>query len=143
MMHGINHNMFGHRDPNFYGTITYEEINESLKETAAELGVELEIFQSNCEGTFVEKVHEAFLTKVDGVLVNPGGWTNYALGVMDALAILKAPWIEIHMANTFKKHNGTVNGMTTKLASGIVIGLGKHSYNIALRALVELMNNVE
>ena len=60
MMHGINHNMFGHRDEKLYGSVTYEEINERMEQKARELGVELEIFQSNFEGEFVERVHKAF-----------------------------------------------------------------------------------
>ena len=116
MMHGINHNMFGHRDPGLYGTVTFEEINDRLLAEAGRLGVEIEIFQTNSECAFVEKIHQAFWDKTDVVMVNPGGWTNYHLGVVDAIAILKCPVIEIHMSNTFKKHNGTVNGMTTKLA---------------------------
>lgn len=138
MLHGINHNMFGHRDVNLYGTVTFEEINEQMMEKAKELGVELEIFQTNYEGAFVEKIHEAYRNKVDAVIVNPGGWTNYTIGVKDAIAILTCPVIEVHMSNTFKKHNGQVRGDTTVLASGILIGLGVKTYTLGLQAAVEL-----
>lgn len=75
MLHGPNHNMFGHRDKNLYGTVSYEEINEAMKKVADELQVELEIFQSNHEGDFIDKVQEAYYKKVDAVIANPGGWT--------------------------------------------------------------------
>ena len=146
MMHGINHNLFGHREKNLYGSVTYEEINERMKATAEELGVELEIFQSNYEGAFVEKIHEAFLTNVDAVIVNPGGWTKYHFGVSDALGILKEnniPLIELHMSNTFAKHNGEVIGHTTMKASGILIGMGALTYTLALRAAVEMIKQKE
>ena len=138
MMHGINHNMFGHRDKTLYGTATYEEINEALRKKAEELGVELEIFQSNYEGDFVNRVHKAFYDKVDAVVVNPGGWTNYTIGVKDALAILTCPLIEVHMSNTFRKHGGTVRGDTTMLATGALIGMGVRTYTLALQAAVEI-----
>jgi 3-dehydroquinate dehydratase-2 len=139
MLHGINHNMFGHRDPDLYGTVTYEQINADLKKLAEELGVEIEIFQTNYEGAFVEKIHEAFFNKTDAVLINPGGWTNYHPGVRDAVAILTVPVIEIHMSNIFKKHGGTVSTMTTQYTAGAVIGLGAKAYTLALRAAVELI----
>lgn len=139
MMHGINHNMFGHRDPNLYGVVTYEQINERLLKAADELGVELEIFQSNFEGEYVEKIHQAFYDKIDAVLYNPGGWTH-SVGVMDALSILTCPKIEVHMSNTFAKHNGVVAGTTSKAASSLIIGLGLTSYTAALRSAVAQCN---
>ena len=139
MLHGINLNMFGHRDPSLYGTVTFEQINEGLNSLARELGVELEIFQTNYEGAFVEKIHEAFFNKTDAVLINPGAWTSYSIGVKDAIAILTVPVIEIHMSNIFKKHGGTVTTLTTQLAVGAIVGLGSISYTLALRAAVELI----
>lgn len=137
MLHGINANMFGYREPGLYGTITYEQLNAKLREKAEELGIELEIFQSNFEGAFVEKIHQAFYDKTDAVVMNPGGWTNDT-GVMDAVAILKCPVIEVHMANLFKKHGGTVTGKTIKNASGCILGQGWLGYITALEAAVEL-----
>lgn len=139
MMHGPNHNMFGHRDENLYGVTTYEEINQMMKDAAQELGVGLEIFQSNYEGDFISKVHEAFFNHVDAVIVNPGGWTNNTMAVKDALDILKVPRIEVHMSNTFRKHNGKVQGDTTKTATGVIIGFGAMTYTLALRAAVEMI----
>jgi len=101
--------------------------------------VELEIFQTNYEGAFVEKIHEAFFNKTDAVLINPGAWTSYSIGVKDAIAILTVPVIEIHMSNIFKKHGGTVTTLTTQLAVGAIVGLGAISYTLALRAAVELI----
>lgn len=139
MLHGPNHNMFGHRDENLYGTATYEQINEMMEAAARELGLELEIFQSNFEGEFINKVHEAFFNHVDAVIVNPGGWTNHSIAVKDALDILKVPLIEVHMSNTFRKHNGLVQGDTTKIASGVIIGFGPLTYTLALRAAAEMI----
>ena len=138
MLHGPNHNMFGHRDKNLYGVVTYEEINEMMRKTAEELEVELEIFQSNHEGAFIDKVHEAFYAEVDAVIANPGGWTNTSAAVKDALDILTCPRVEVHMSNTFRKHNGKVEAQTAKTASAVIIGGGAMAYTLALRAAVEL-----
>ena len=85
MLHGINHNMFGKRDPKQYGTITLDEINTKLKEVAAELGVGVEAFQTNSEAEMSERIHKAFVEKVDGVIINAGAWTHYSYGIRDAL----------------------------------------------------------
>lgn len=139
MLHGPNHNMFGHRDKNLYGTVTYEEINEKMMQTAAELGLELEIFQSNHEGAFIDKVQEAFFNNTDAVIANPGGWTNKSAAVMDALDILTCPRIEVHMSNTFRKHGGVVEAQTAKTATGVIIGFGAEAYVLALRAAASLI----
>lgn len=138
MMHGPNHNMFGHRDPNLYGSVTFEDINRMMEQTAADLGVELEIFQSNYEGAFIEKVHEAFYNHTDAVIYNPGGWTNNTIAVKDALDILTCPRIEVHMSNIFRKHGGSVTGQTMVGATGVIIGFNWLAYKMALIAAAEL-----
>src|SRR5215208_3762453 len=99
VLHGVNLNMFGKRDPAQYGTITLGEIDERLKALARELGVELESFQTNHEGELCEKIHSALVENVDAVIINAGAWTHYSYAMRDALAILKVPIIEVHMSN--------------------------------------------
>ena len=77
MLNGINLNMFGKRDPAQYGTITLDEINASMKKLAAELGVEVECFQTNNEGEMCERIHQGFVDNVDAVLINAGAWTHW------------------------------------------------------------------
>jgi len=91
MLHGVNHNMFGQRDPVQYGTITLAEINESLQTLGAELGAQVACFQTNHEGEMCERIHQAFADGVDAVLINAGAWTHYSYGIRDALAILTCP----------------------------------------------------
>ena len=88
MLNGINLNMFGKRDPAQYGTITLDEINASMKKLGAELGAEVECFQTNHEGEMCERIHQGFSDNVDAVLINAGAWTHYSYGIRDALAIL-------------------------------------------------------
>ena len=108
MLHGINHNMFGKRDPVQYGTITLAEIDAQLRKLAKELGVEVESFQTNSEGAMCERIHQAFLDKVDGVIINAGAWTHYSYGIRDALAILTVPVVEIHMSNIHARRSSGI-----------------------------------
>ena len=82
MLHGINHNMFGKREPKFYGTITLDQINESLSALGRELGVAVQHFQTNSEGALVDRIHQAYMDKVDGVVINAGAWTHYSLSLI-------------------------------------------------------------
>lgn len=99
VMHGVNLNLFGKRDPKHYGTETLEDINGKLSALAGELGVEVSFFQSNYEGAFVERIQEAHGDGTAGIVLNAGAWTHYSYAIMDALAILSIPAVEVHMSN--------------------------------------------
>src|SRR5512138_1084421 len=99
MLHGINHNMFGKRDPKQYGTITLDQIDALMRTLGQELGVEVISFQTNCEGAMCDRIHQAYAEGVDGVVINAGAWTHYSYCIRDALAILTVPIVEIHMSN--------------------------------------------
>ena len=99
MLHGVNHSMFGKRDPKQYGTITLAQIDDELQALAKELGVKVESYQTDSEGDMCKRIHQGFLDKVDGVLINAGAWTHYSYAIRDALAIVTAPIVEIHMSN--------------------------------------------
>lgn len=142
VLHGINLNMFGHRDPGQYGTITFNYINTQIEELAKELGVEVECFQSNHEGDVVDKIHKAFFENVDAVVINPGAWTRYSYGIRDALAILKVPVIECHMSNIHKNHEITrQHSVIAPVAKGQIAGFGVDSYLLGLRVAVKLIKN--
>jgi 3-dehydroquinate dehydratase-2 len=134
VLHGVNLNMFGKRDPGHYGTITLDEIKEKLKGLAKELGVELEIFQTNHEGAFCEKIHQAHLEKVDAVIINAGAWTHYSYALRDALAILKVPIVEVHMSNIHAREEFRHYSVISSIARGQICGFGVDSYLLGLRA---------
>src|SRR4030042_5800557 len=98
-LHGVNHNMCGKRDPAQYGTITLDEINQQIEKLAKELGCRSETFQTNHEGEMVERIHKAYMDKVDAVVINAGAWTHYSYGMRDALALLPGPIMKVHMSN--------------------------------------------
>jgi 3-dehydroquinate dehydratase-2 len=136
MLHGINHNMFGKRDPAQYGTITLAEIDEALRKLGRELGVEVASFQTNHEGAMCERIHRAFLDKVDAVIINAGAWTHYSYGLRDALAILTVPIVEIHMSNNAARDTFRQYSVISPLAKGTIQGFGLDSYLLGLRAAV-------
>ncbi len=140
VLHGVNLNMFGHRDPVQYGTITLAEINQHLESLAKELGCTVETFQANHEGVICEKIHQAHLEKVDAVVINAGAWTHYSYALRDALAILKVPIVEVHMANIHAREAFRHYSVIAPLARGQIAGFGLQSYLLGLRAAVELVH---
>ena len=139
MLHGVNHNMFGQRDPVQYGTITLAEINESLQTLGAELGAQVACFQTNHEGEMCERIHQAFADGVDAVLINAGAWTHYSYGIRDALAILTCPIVELHMSNIHAREAFRHTSVFAEVVSGQISGFGVQSYLLALRAAVNLV----
>ena len=139
VLHGVNLNMFGKRDPAQYGTITLNEINQHLESLAKELGCAVETFQTNHEGAICEKIHQAHLDKVDAVVINAGAWTHYSYALRDALAILKVPIIEVHMSNIHAREEFRHYSVIAPLAKGQIAGFGLQSYLLGLRAAVELI----
>jgi len=134
MLHGINHNMFGKRDPVQYGTITLDEINASLTALGRELGAEVEAFQTNSESAMCERIHQGFLDGVDAVLINAGAWTHYSYGIRDALAILTCPIVELHMSNIHAREEFRHKSVFAEIVKGQIAGFGADSYLLALRA---------
>ena len=139
VLHGVNLNMFGKRDPAQYGTLTLDEINQQIEGLAKELGCNVETFQTNHEGEICEKIHEAHLEKVDAVVINAGAWTHYSYGLRDALAILKAPIVEVHMSNIHAREEFRHYSVIAPLAKGQIAGFGLQSYLLGLRAALELI----
>jgi 3-dehydroquinate dehydratase-2 len=136
MLHGINHNMFGQRDPAQYGTVTLERIDARLAETAAELGVKVDTFQTNSEAAMVERIHQAFKDGCAGVVINAGAWTHYSYGIRDALAILTCPIAEVHMSNIHAREAFRHKSVFVDIVAGQISGFGVDSYLLGLRAVV-------
>jgi 3-dehydroquinate dehydratase II len=136
MLHGVNHNMFGKRDPKQYGTITLDEINGQLQSLAKELGVQVQSFQTNSEGEMCERIHQAYKDNVAGVMLNAGAWTHYSYAIRDALAILTVPVVELHMSNIHAREEFRHKSVFAEIIKGQISGFGVDSYLLALRAAV-------
>ena len=136
VLHGINLNMFGKRDPAQYGTITLAQIDADLLELAESLGAHVDTFQTNFEGAMVERIHEAHAASVDAVVINAGAWTHYSYGIRDALALLKCPVIEVHMSNIHSREAFRHVSVFAEIVTGQICGFGVDSYLLGLRAAV-------
>jgi 3-dehydroquinate dehydratase-2 len=140
MLHGVNHSMFGKRDPKQYGTITLAQIDERLQALAKELGVKVVSFQTDSEGDMCKRIHQGYLDKVDGVLINAGAWTHYSYAIRDALAIITVPIVEIHMSNIHAREAFRHHSVFAEVANGQICGFGVDSYLLGLRAAVSAAN---
>jgi 3-dehydroquinate dehydratase-2 len=138
VVHGPNLNLLGTREPATYGSVTLDEVNAGVASLAAELGVEVEFFQSNHEGALVDHVHEA-AGRVGGFVVNAGAYTHTSIALRDALAGVARPYVEVHLSNVFARERFRHRSYLAAGAAGIVSGFGAESYRLGLRALVELL----
>ena len=136
VLHGINLNMFGKREPAKYGSTTLAEIDTRLLTLGKELGAEVESFQTNHEGEMCERIHRAFGERIDAVLINAGAWTHYSYGLRDALAMLTVPIVELHMTNIHAREPFRAHSVIASIARGQICGFGVDSYLLALRAAV-------
>ena len=139
VLHGVNLNMFGKRDPKLYGTITLAQIDAQLKKLAKELGVALTAFQTNFEGALCERIHAAHSDGTAAVIINAGAWTHYSYALRDALAILNVPIVEVHMSNIHAREQFRHHSVIAPVAKGQIAGFGVDSYLLGLRAAADLV----
>ena len=136
VLHGVNLDMFGKRDPAQYGTITLAEVDAQLQALAVELGADLETFQTNAEGTMCERIHRAHQDGTSAVVINAGAWTHYSYAIRDALALLAVPIVEVHMSNVHAREAFRDHSVLAGVARGQIAGFGVDSYLLGLRAAV-------
>lgn len=134
VLHGINLDQFGQRDPQHYGSATLAEIDARLAALTGELGVALECFQTNFEGAMAERIHRAHAERVDAVVINAGAWTHYSWGLRDALAILDCPIVEVHMSHIHAREPWRHRSVFADVVRGQISGFGADSYLLGLRA---------
>ena len=137
VLHGVNLNMFGQRDPAQYGTATLADIDAALRTLAAELGVAVDCYQTNHEGEMCERIHQAHRDAVDAVVINAGAWTHTSIAIRDALAILKCPIVEVHMSNIHAREAFRHRSYISDIARGQICGFGVDSYLLGLRAATQ------
>lgn len=135
IVHGPNLRLLGRREPEVYGSNTLDDVNGLLSELAAELGVDIETFQSNHEGELVDHVEEAS-SRVDGFLINPGAFTHTSIALRDALVGVDRPFVEVHLSNTAGRERFRRHSYLSGVAAGVVYGFGVQSYLLGLRGLV-------
>ncbi len=140
VLHGVNLNMLGQRDLAQYGRHSLADIDAALHKLGHSLHVRVECFQSNHEGVLVERIHAAHQQEVDALVVNAGAWTHYSYAIRDALAILHAPIVEVHMSNIHAREAFRHQSLLADIARGQICGFGLHSYLLGLRAALSLID---
>lgn len=142
VMHGPNLNMFGKRQPEIYGSISFDEINTKLKHLAPELSLHLDIYQSNHEGDLIDKIQEMHDT-AHGILINPGAYGHTSIALRDAIAGFSKPTLEIHMSNVFNREEFRKVSYLAPVCVGTIVGLGVNSYLLGLKAMATLVKYQE
>ncbi len=135
VINGPNLNMLGKREPEVYGRLSLEEINQDLASLAGDLGLEICFFQSNHEGGLLDHVHKIFEQDPAGVIINPGAFTHTSVALRDALLLLICPIIEVHLSNIHKREAFRHKSMIADIARGQLTGFGHFGYHMALRSI--------
>ncbi|MDG1242631.1 MAG: type II 3-dehydroquinate dehydratase [Opitutae bacterium] len=138
IINGPNLDRLGKREPSIYGDQTLTDLENLITEEAAELGVEVQFYQSNHEGFIIDEIGEFSDSEVFGLIINPGALTHTSLGLRDALAGSDLPVIEVHISNIYKREAVRHHSMTAEACIGVISGLGFDGYLAALNHLAKL-----
>jgi 3-dehydroquinate dehydratase II len=134
VMHGVNLDQLGRRDPSLYGTLTLAELEQRIERDAGELGLDTRFFHTNHEGTFVEHLH-GLEGQADALLLNPGAWSHYAWAIRDALEIAALPALEIHLSDVESREPWRRISVIRELCFQTISGRGPDGYRDALDML--------
>jgi 3-dehydroquinate dehydratase II len=133
VLHGPNLNLLGSREPDVYGRVTLNEINERLKTLAGKGGANLFYYQSNAEAELVERVQQASVDGTQFIIINPAAFTHTSVALRDALAAVAIPFIEVHLSNVFAREAFRKESFFSDLAIGVISGLGAAGYEFAVQ----------
>ena len=142
MLNGPNLNLLGTREPDVYGSLTLDQIEDRLRLLALELGFELTCIQSNHEGALIDALH-AGIERYDGALFNPGAYTHTSIALRDAIASIHYPVIEVHLSNVQAREEFRHVSLVAAVCAGTISGFGWHSYELALRAIMAVLDDRE
>ncbi|WP_305042479.1 type II 3-dehydroquinate dehydratase [Geoalkalibacter sp.] len=140
VLNGPNLNLLGVREPGIYGSQTLEGILAALAPTASALGLELHHLQSNHEGVLIDRIHQARLDGVRGIVINPGGLTHTSVALRDAIAGVDIPTVEVHLSNIHGREEFRRHSLIAPVTIGQISGFGALGYELALRALAGRLN---
>ena len=138
LLHGPNLNLLGTREPEVYGSMTLNDINEKIIVLGKELGAEITCLQSNHEGALIDALQDA-RTWASGVVFNPGGYTHTSVALRDAISAIEIPVIEVHLSNVYAREEFRHTSFVSAVCKGKVSGFGWRSYELGLRGLIDII----
>jgi 3-dehydroquinate dehydratase-2 len=138
VMHGVNLDQLGRRDPEHYGILTLDELELEISSAGRELGLATRFFRTNHEGEFVERLHR-LEGLADGVVLNPGAWTHYSYAIRDALELTKLPAVEVHLSDIENREEWRRRSVLSELCLARIAGKGPAGYREALERLREVL----
>jgi 3-dehydroquinate dehydratase-2 len=134
VLNGVNLDMLGRRDPTVYGGLTLEELESRIYEWARDLELTVQCRQTNHEGEYVKWCHDAY-SSADGLIVNPAAWSHYSYAIRDALELVTAPIVEVHLSNVDERDEWRRHSVITEIATHRIVGKGPDGYREALEFL--------
>ncbi len=140
VIHGPNLNLLGTREPEVYGRETLADIDARLVALGQELGAEVLTFQSNHEGALIDRIHQGRTEGVEGILINPGGFTHTSIALRDALSGVAIPTVEVHLSNVHAREEFRHHSYIAGIAVGQICGFGAQGYLLALQGLLVRLN---
>lgn len=139
VLNGPNLNLLGIREPGLYGHKTLGDIQKTLEDQAQAFNHKLNFVQYNAEYQLVEYIHQAYLDKVDFIIINPAAFTHTSVALRDALLATKIPFIEVHLSNVHAREPFRKHSYFSDIAQGVICGLGAIGYELALQAAHQIL----
>ncbi len=133
IINGPNLNLLGKREPNIYGSLSFTEFLETVKEKYP--NIQLDYFQSNVEGILIDKLHEVGFS-YDGIILNAAAYTHTSIGIGDAVKAIETPVVEVHISNTFNREEFRHQSFVSPNAQGVILGFGLQSYELAIQSFL-------
>lgn len=131
IINGPNLNLLGKREPNIYGSLSFTEFLEEIKQKY--INIEIDYFQSNIEGELIDKLHEVGFNH-DGIILNAAAYTHTSVGIGDAVKAIETPVVEVHISNTFNREEFRHQSYISPNAKGVILGFGLQSYELAIQS---------
>lgn len=138
ILNGPNLNLLGKRQPDIYGHDTLEDVAQNCAALGADLGLEIDLKQSNFEGGIVEMIHDA-RENAAGIIINPGAYTHTSVAILDALNTFEGPVFEVHISNVHKRESFRHHSYVSLRADGVMAGFGVQGYELALRRMAVVL----
>jgi 3-dehydroquinate dehydratase II len=140
VLNGPNLNLLGTREPEIYGRATLADVEKLCRETAKRHGLAIEFRQSNHEGEIIDWIQQALAERAAGLVINPAGYGHTSVAILDALAVLEAPVIEVHISNIHARESFRRRTYVSQIARAVLCGFGVHGYALAIDGLAAMID---